>query len=68
MAWEYNNDVVYTYQNGAEDYPKGSNKYTVIQDGRRFALTVNRLQISDGGKYTCRIITSHVDAKSSSFG
>jgi hypothetical protein len=54
MEWKFNNKVVYSYLSGLEEFPfADTKKYSIERSRETFTLTVENLNIKDGGKYTC---------------
>ena len=58
MAWQFENEPVFSYDYGTVQYPAGQTKYSVKESGQRFILYVHDLNFEDGGTYECSTLKS----------
>ena len=62
LNWKFNEKIVYSYYEGVVTYPKGSDKYFVVQEQDTFILEVRNLNFDDGGICSCQVMDDHAEA------
>ena len=62
MSWQFGDITLYSFYEGQDNYPVGTDKYKVTRQRDAFILDVKDLDPGDGGIYSCHTVDSDYSA------